>query len=395
MNPPPPESLLFAANLGRGLVGRSTVSAIVVRNSKTAKPSRKEGEGVVRAIIAVEVSVGSIGRRRGIVGSRESSLGRRVAEGGSRLGDVCRSVACIHLAHGGVRPRGSAKAGRQGIVIRRGSELLTKAAKPPGRRRKRARGRSARHRARGHAEARWRIHRGREGGISDNGRARARSTAAQTVDVFREVMVTTSLRATLPVTGPEWDHASVAHATGVAHPVSSVVGHVRRDHRWGAIAVRTIAHRVGGSSHGGEGATEAGRAALEVGEAAGRTGPVARSRAVLGRREGSEDFRRTVKDPAGRRGDLDGLLVQSTTVHAKTLGSLQSGKTGSACKKNQTTLQDMNRRNGNSRTSSWDENTAKPVPVGLCWSGVRRVQKAIGRPPYWVNQLSSSDWVVS
>jgi len=33
--------------------------------------------------------------------------------------------------------------------------------------------------------------------------------------------------------------------------------------------------------------------------------------------------------------------------------------------------------------------------VGLCWSGVRRVQNAIGRPPNWVNQLSSSDWVVS
>jgi hypothetical protein len=46
-------------------------------------------------------------------------------------------------------------------------------------------------------------------------------------------------------------------------------------------------------------------------------------------------------------------------------------------------------------TSSWDENTANPEPVGLCWSGVRRVQNAIGRPPYCVNQLSSSDCVVS
>lgn len=46
-------------------------------------------------------------------------------------------------------------------------------------------------------------------------------------------------------------------------------------------------------------------------------------------------------------------------------------------------------------TSSWEEKTAKPVPVGLCCSGVRSVQKAIGRPPNWVNQLSSSDWVVS
>lgn len=46
---------------------------------------------------------------------------------------------------------------------------------------------------------------------------------------------------------------------------------------------------------------------------------------------------------------------------------------------------------GHQRTSSWEENTAKPVPVGLCCSGVRRVQKAMGRPPNWVNQLSSSD----
>ena len=49
----------------------------------------------------------------------------------------------------------------------------------------------------------------------------------------------------------------------------------------------------------------------------------------------------------------------------------------------------------NELTSSCDENTAKPKPVGLCWSGLRKVQKAIGRPPNWVNQLSSSDWVVS
>ena len=32
-------------------------------------------------------------------------------------------------------------------------------------------------------------------------------------------------------------------------------------------------------------------------------------------------------------------------------------------------------------TSSWDEKMANPVPVGLCWSGVRRVQNAMGRPP--------------
>jgi len=46
-------------------------------------------------------------------------------------------------------------------------------------------------------------------------------------------------------------------------------------------------------------------------------------------------------------------------------------------------------------TSSCEEKTANPAPVGLCWSGVRSVQKAIGRPPNCVNQLSSSDCVVS
>lgn len=46
-------------------------------------------------------------------------------------------------------------------------------------------------------------------------------------------------------------------------------------------------------------------------------------------------------------------------------------------------------------TSSWLPNTTKPLPLGLPPSGVRRVQKAIGRPPYCVNQLSNSLWVVS
>lgn len=46
--------------------------------------------------------------------------------------------------------------------------------------------------------------------------------------------------------------------------------------------------------------------------------------------------------------------------------------------------------------SSCEENNAKPVPVGFRDSvGVRSVQNAVGRQPYWVYQDSSSLWVVS
>ena len=39
-------------------------------------------------------------------------------------------------------------------------------------------------------------------------------------------------------------------------------------------------------------------------------------------------------------------------------------------------------------TSSWDENTAKPVPVGLCCSGVRMVQNAMACDFSWQTQAN-------
>ena len=102
-----------------------------------------------------------------------------------------------------------------------------------------------------------------------------------------------------------------------------------------------------------------------------------------------------VEHAARRWRDLDGLFVESAPVHAQALGGLVAP----ALAFSRAVVQPAANRGvdgkGPRLTSSWEEKTAKPVPVGLCCSGVRRVQKAMGRPPNWVNQLSSSDWVVS
>jgi hypothetical protein len=64
------------------------------------------------------------------------------------------------------------------------------------------------------------------------------------------------------------------------------------------------------------GAPEAGCAALEVGEAARRAGPIPRTRSILAGREGCKDVSGTVENAAGGWRNLDGFLVEGTTIHA-------------------------------------------------------------------------------
>src|SRR4051794_1908770 len=112
-------------------------------------------------------------------------------------------------------------------------------------------------------------------------------------------MVTTTLGTALPVTSTEGDNPSVAtHTTRVTHTVTTVA-HVRRHHRWRAVAVVVVVHWVGSGRHSGERATEACSTTLEVGEATGRASPVTRTGTVLGGREGSEDLGGAVQNPAG------------------------------------------------------------------------------------------------
>jgi Tfp pilus assembly protein PilV len=94
-----------------------------------------------------------------------------------------------------------------------------------------------------------------------------------------------------------------------------------------ALAVRV---RLRGA-HSRERATEASSATLEVGETAARASPVAGTRAVLGRRERSEErwaarwlrASSAVENARRGRGDLDGAVVESAAVHAERLGGLK------------------------------------------------------------------------
>lgn len=114
---------------------------------------------------------------------------------------------------------------------------------------------------------------------------------------------------------------------------------------------------------------------LEVGETAGWTRPIARTRTILARWERSQNLRSTVEDTARGRRDFNCFVVQCTAIHAKTFSSLY------VYMSHWLDYYHWNKVMTTKLTSSWEEKTAKPVPVGLCWSGVLKVQKAIGRPP--------------
>ena len=152
-------------------------------------------------------------------------------------------------------------------------------------------------------------------------------------------MVATSLVTTLPITSTEGNDTTATHATTtvsttahVAVAVSMVamamVVHVLLGwhHALGTIVV-TAAHIASrASAHGREGTAETGCTALEVGEPTRRAGPVARTRAVLARRERRQNLASTVQHTARGGGDLNGLLVESTAVHAETFGGLFVGR---------------------------------------------------------------------
>jgi hypothetical protein len=286
-------------HLCRGLVGSSTVPASmsIVTHSETTQSGGQECERIVGTVVAIQIAVGDMGLS--MIRASKRRLGRRVAKGRCRVRPRSGSIAGIHLSHRRIGTRSIAKSGRQAIVIRRSSKLLTKTAKASSSRGKRTRSGSTGHGPGAHSKARRRVHRRGKSRVSDNSSPGAWSTTAQTVDVLRKVVIAAALRAALPVTSPEWDHTPVtSHSTRVAHAMTSVVTH-RRHHGRRTVTVGSVSHRVGGSTDRGEGAAETGGTALKVGEPTRGARPVAGSRAVLGWREGREDFCRTVKDPAG------------------------------------------------------------------------------------------------
>lgn len=204
----------------------------VIRDSQTTKTGRQESEWIAGTLRAVECTVGGASRWHPVVSSRESCLSGGVGKGGRRVRGAGRAVSRVHLAHRRVGRRTIAQSsGGDGIVVGRGTELLVETAKATGGRCEGTRGRGARHRVRPHAESRGRIHSGRESRVSHHGGTRPRSTATETVDVLGEVVISTAFRATLPVTGTEGNHATVAtHSSRVTHAVAAAVAHVGRHH---------------------------------------------------------------------------------------------------------------------------------------------------------------------
>ena len=167
-----------------------------------------------------------------------------------------------------------------------------------------------------------------------------------------------------------------------------MMSHVRGwGHHVSSIAVAAVTHRITWTrADGGERAAETSGTSLEVGEPTRWARPIAWSWPILTWWKRRQDFGGSVQNSAGRRGDFDGFLVQRSPVHAQTFKGLEIIQHDNGAMKIEVFK---------NHTSSCEEKTANPAPVGLCWSGVRSVQKAIGRPPNCVNQLSSSDCVVS
>jgi hypothetical protein len=241
------------------------------------------------------------------------------------VGGVRRAVSRVDLAHRRVGTGSVAQTTRgESVVVRGATELLTESTEAAGSRGKGTGSGGAGHRVRAHTELRRGVHGRWERRVGHDGSTRAGSTAAKTVDVLGKVVVTAALGAALPITGTERNHTTVStHATSVATH-SMAVAHVRRHHVWRAVSI-TVSHRVGSRRHSRERAAEAGGTALEVGEAAGRAGPVTGTRAVLGRREWRKNLGSPVENTAGGGGNLNGLFVEGTAVHAEAFSSLGDG----------------------------------------------------------------------
>jgi hypothetical protein len=144
-------------------------------------------------------------------------------------------------------------------------------------------------------------------------------------------VVTAAILTALPVSSAErYSAGTTTHVTATHAVAMTAVTHVvlRRSHHTRVAittAVSRVSHGISGRwalLHGGERATETSSAALEVGEAARRAVPVTGTRAVLARREWSNDLGSAVEDATRGGRDLNSLLVERATIHAKALSSL-------------------------------------------------------------------------
>lgn len=307
-------------SLGGRLVRSGAVPASmgIVCHCQATKTCRQEGERIASAIGCVETAIGGAGGGS-MISTRECGLCSGVGKRSSGMRRVGRAVSSIHLTHRRVCSGTATETRWQGVVAWGScSKLLVETTETACGGSERSGCRCAGNGVRAHAKStRGRIHRRRESRVSNNGSTRTRGTTAQAVDVLGEVVIATAFRTTLPVTSTERNHTTVTtHTTAVTHSMAMTTVHVRGDHGWRTIAIRTISNRFGSGGHSRERATEAGRTTLEVGETTRRASPVTGTRAVLRRRERGQDFGCTVQDPARRGGDLNGLFVEGTTVHA-------------------------------------------------------------------------------
>lgn len=201
---------------------------------------------------------------------------------------------------------------------------------------------SAANRVRAHAVVGTAVHGRWVARVGDNSGTSTAGTTSQTADVLGKVVVSADLVTALPITSSERDDTAAAHTTSAmtthATMVMVVTAVVRgRHHRRSTVAVAgvtatatasTIASHLtlrATSTDSWERTAEASSSPLEIRKATRGASPITRTRAVLARREGRQDLCGSIENSAGRRGDLDGLLVQSTSVHTEALGSLISG----------------------------------------------------------------------
>ena len=292
-----------------GRLGRvCSIAASIVRDAEAAEATAQEGERV-RGGLLTSVHTATVGEGRVVLSSREGGLGTAV-----ETTRVHASVVAVGRAHSGVGGSSSTKTGGESVGGLRTAVALTLL------RSIRGGSRSAGHRWRSHSEALGAIL--LEVGIGDQSSACTRSTTTKTANVLSKVVVVAALGATSPVSGTERNvgGTTAAHTTTATHVVvTHVVSRRTHDTR---VAVTVAVHRIRSGRHGREAASEAGSAALEVGEAARRAGPVTGTGTVLAGREGSQDVGGAVENTRRGRRDLDGLLVECTTVHAEGLSGL-------------------------------------------------------------------------
>jgi hypothetical protein len=316
--------------LGWGLARLSVraVLASITGHGQVVHARGNEGEWVaLSSLLGVEV-VARASRGWAVNSRLEGSLGSTAVEwtGRVRVGGWAAEVG----VEGWIWASGSTESGWEGIGAWWTTEWLavTSVGEATSGASEGAWAWSAGHGAWTHAvTSTWCLTTGWVTTVCNNHGTSTASAAAKTADVLGEVVITATLRATLPITSTERNNTASTHA---ATTVATVVTHVLLwwHHGWRPIAVTTsVTTHIASwaSTHSWERAAEARSAALEVGETARWAGPVSWAWAILAWWEWSQNLRSTVKDTARGWGDLDGLLVESTAVHAQALSSLLVG----------------------------------------------------------------------